>query len=75
MAGRESQLDMARRHVTCGRLLVQRQGALILNMRSTGGDTLFAESLYETFAALLDEMYVRLDRLEAPPVHTTRGLF
>jgi hypothetical protein len=62
---RESELEMAQRHVEQGERHVEAQRRIIAHLRELGGSTAVAEQLLYEFEGLLAEHKSHLRRLEA----------
>jgi hypothetical protein len=65
--GDETELEMARRHVTEGRVLVRRQRQTLAKLRENGHPTATAEQLLlllESIQALYEDHLVRLEGCE-----------
>jgi hypothetical protein len=61
---RESELEMAQRHVAQGERHVEAQRRIIAHLRELGGSTVVAEQLLTEFEDLLAEHKSHLRRLE-----------
>lgn len=64
---RESELEMALRHVAQGERHVEAQRRIIAHLREIGGSTTIAEQLLTDFEDLLAEHKSHLRRLEVSP--------